>query len=71
MGAYSARRTIFIMIDLNKMLDNFFTKKGIGADYFDPLDSKSPLIKQIESSISKDNIINHLYDIHWCLLPFQ
>tara|TARA_B110000259_G_C13964190_1_gene381933 strand:- start:17 stop:832 length:816 start_codon:yes stop_codon:yes gene_type:complete len=46
----------FIMIDLNKMLDNFFTKKGIGADYFDPLDSKSPLIKQIESSISKDNI---------------
>ena len=46
----------FIMIDLNKMLNNFFTKKDIRADYFGPLDSKSPLIKQIESSISKDNI---------------
>ena len=46
----------FIMIDLNKMLNNFFTKKDIRADYFGPLDLKSPLIKQIESSISKDNI---------------
>ena len=46
----------FITIDLNKMLNNFFTKKDIRADYFGPLDSKSPLIKQIESSISKDNI---------------
>ena len=46
----------FIIIDLNKMLNNFFTKKDIRTDYFGPLDSKSPLIKQIESSISKDNI---------------
>lgn len=38
------------------MLNNFFTKKDIRADYFGPLDLKSPLIKQIESSISKDNI---------------
>jgi len=46
----------FIVIDLNKMLNNFFTKKDIRADYFGPLDSKSPLIKQIETSVSKENI---------------
>ena len=45
----------FIMIDLNKMLNNLFKKKDIRADYFQ-MDAKSPLIKQIESSISKDNI---------------
>ena len=44
----------FIMIDLNKMLNNLFTKKDIRADYFQ-MDAKSPLIKQIESSIAKDN----------------
>ena len=45
----------FIMIDLNKMLNNLFKKKDIRVDYFQ-MDAKSPLIKQIESSISKDNI---------------
>jgi len=45
----------FIMIDLNKVLSNLFKKKDIRADYFQ-MDSKSPLIKHIESSISKDNI---------------
>lgn len=47
----------FIMIDLNKMLNNLFSKKDIRADYFQ-MDSKSPLIKHIESSISKDNILS-------------
>jgi hypothetical protein len=45
----------FIMIDLNKLLNNLFVKKDIKADYF-KVDVKSPLIKQIESSVAKDNV---------------
>lgn len=45
----------FIMIDLNKLLNNLFIKKDIKADYF-KMDVKSPLIKQIETSVAKDNI---------------
>lgn len=45
----------FIMIDLNNMLNNLFTKKNVKADYFH-VDTKSPLINQIESSITKDNV---------------
>ena len=46
----------FIMIDLNKLLNSIFTKKEIRANYFGQMDVKSPIIKQIESSISKDNV---------------
>lgn len=45
----------FIMIDLNKLLNNLFVKKDIKADYF-KVDEKSPLIKQIETSVAKDNV---------------
>ena len=45
----------FIMIDLNKLVNNLFKKKEIRADYFQ-VDKKSPIIKQIESSIAKNNI---------------
>lgn len=45
----------FIMIDINKLLNNLFIKKDIKADYFQ-MDIKSPLINQIESTLEKDNI---------------
>jgi hypothetical protein len=37
------------------LLNNLFVKKDIKADYF-KVDVKSPLIKQIESSVAKDNV---------------
>ena len=48
----------FIMIDLNKLLDKLFTKKKIKADYFGQNDAnkKSALVKQIETSVLKENI---------------
>lgn len=47
----------FISIDINKLLDKLLTKKNIKADYLSYNDiPKSALIKQIEESISADDI---------------
>ena len=47
----------FISIDLNKLLNKNFTKKNIRADYLNYSKTpKSPLIKQIEDSLSTKDI---------------
>ena len=46
----------FIMIDFNRLINDLFDKKEIKAEYFSEINIKTPIIKQIESSISKDNI---------------
>lgn len=47
----------FILIDINKLLNKMLTKKDIKADYLKYSQiNKSPLIKQIEESLSADDI---------------
>lgn len=47
----------FILIDINKLLNQLLTKKNIKADYLGYSDiPKSPLIKQIEESLTADDI---------------
>lgn len=46
----------FIMIDFNKLLNKFFVERNLKVDYFLQFDTKSSLIKQIESSIENGNI---------------
>jgi stalled ribosome alternative rescue factor ArfA len=47
----------FISIDINKLLNKLFTKKNIETDYLGYADiPKSHLIKQIEDSISAEDI---------------
>ena len=47
----------FISIDLNKLVENYFNKKFVRTNYLSYSDIlKSPLIKQIEDSISTDDI---------------
>ena len=47
----------FISIDINKLLDKLITKKNIEADYLGYSDiPKSTLVKQIEDSISTEDI---------------
>jgi hypothetical protein len=47
----------FILIDINKLLNNLLTKKEVKADYLNYSQiPKSPVIKQIEESLSADDI---------------
>lgn len=47
----------YISIDLNKLVTKFFNKKKFNTDYLSYADSpKSPLIKEIEKSLSEEDI---------------
>ena len=47
----------YISIDINKLLNKLLTKKNLRTDYLSYSDiPKSPLIKQIENSVSTDDI---------------
>jgi hypothetical protein len=54
----------FISIDINKLLNKLFTKKNIETDYLGYSDvPKSPLVKQIEDSISAEDITSIIIKI--------
>ena len=54
----------FISIDINKLLNKLFTKKNIKTDYLGYSDvPKSPLVKQIEDSISAEDITSIIIKI--------
>jgi DNA-binding transcriptional MerR regulator len=47
----------FILIDINKLLNNLLTKKEVKADYLNYNQiPKSPIVKQIEESLSANDI---------------